>query len=142
MRHDRTLEASIEDAVQMFRAGLATLEGAATSCGISVGALQAHLTGTTPNAQHAARGRHGLTGSTRNEGSPADPQIDVPRPDHFVFYQRSGRWLWARVADSGRLVRTSQCDFRYYLECVGDARKHGWDGTPLPFLAASDRFLP
>ncbi len=56
--------------------------------------------------------------------------------DYFAFYQENGRWAWRRVSQSGTVVAISSYTFRYYLECTADAKQHGWQGQPLPVLAA------
>ena len=144
MRNHHTLDASIDDAVHMIRAGLATVEEAAKACGTPVRALQAHLTGSTSKQDRGTYTKHGLTGSTRQHSRHSEttrrnqPPLLKPKPhatDHFIFYQKDGRWLWNRVAESGKVVRACRCDFRFYLDCVTDAKKHGWNGTAWSFLA-------
>ena len=56
--------------------------------------------------------------------------------DYFAFYQENGRWAWRRVSASETVVAGSSYTFRYYLECTADAKQHGWQGQPLPLLAA------
>lgn len=148
MRNHHILDASILDAVHMFRAGQIMIEDAAKACGISLGALQAHLNGVEVTPKPSARANGRLTGSPQTCGH--NPKAERTRPnliklkahatDHFVFYQENGRWLWERICDSNAVVRTSRHDFANYLDCVNNAKKHGWKGTPL-FFAASDQFL-
>lgn len=145
MRNHRTLEASVDDAVHMVGAGLATVEEeAAKAWGMLSRTLKAHLTGTTattPAPRTSAS--HGPTGSRRNssrasestkreEHAPLNPKAHATDP--FVFYQKEGCWLWKREAASGEVVRTCRHEFRQYLDCITDAHKHGWKGAPA-FLA-------
>lgn len=134
-----TLDVRIEDAVHMFRAGQATIEEAANACGISPGALEAHLTGIEVMPEGSARASRGLTGSPRTRSHnpnaaervlPTSLKRKAHATDHFVFYQENGRWLWDRISDFNEVVRTCRYDFADYCDCVNDAKKHGWKGTP------------
>jgi hypothetical protein len=159
MWNDRTLEADIEYAAEMVREGLATTQQAAHACGISVSALQAHLDGTgvvpashDPDSVFALTGsvasspeQHTLTNTVGNTslqdptGSDAQqitPVVDTT--DYFVFFREQDRWVWKRVDSSGNIVKTCEGGFPFYLDCVADARPHGFGGRPLFIFAASD----
>jgi hypothetical protein len=149
MRNHHTSDANIDDAVHLFRAGRATIEEAAKACGIPLGTLEAHLTGIAATPERSAHASRALTGSPRTcSYKPHTAESARPKPvkakahatDHFVFYQEDGRWRWDRMSDCNDVVRTCQYGFANYLDCVNDAKKHGWKGTPW-FFAASDRFL-
>lgn len=110
MRNHHTSDASIDDAVNMFKAGWATIEEASRK----------------PKAAERAR--------TKPVKSKAHAT------DHFVFYQEKGRWLWDRMSDCNGVVRTCQHSFATYLDCVNNAKKYGWKGTPWFFLRPATDF--
>jgi hypothetical protein len=62
-----------------------------------------------------------------------------PRPssDYFAFYQVDGRWAWRRVSQSEDIVECSSGTFERYLQCIADARKHGWRGKPVGLCTRS-----
>ena len=139
MRNHHTSDASIDDAVNMFKAGRATLEEAAKACGISRCKLGARLTGIEEMPGRSAHATGALIGSARTySGTPKAAERAQPKPikskahatDHFVFYQEKGRWLWDRMSDCNDVVRTCQHSFATYLDCVNNAKKYGWKGTP------------
>jgi hypothetical protein len=160
MWNDRTLEADIEYAAEMVREGLATTQQAAHACGIPISTLQAHLDGATAAADpRTADTTHALTGSssadpeqrdaasesphhpTRQVTTAADAQQTTPiveTTDYFVFFREHNRWVWKRVDASGNIVKTCEGGFPFYLDCVADARPHGFGGRPLFIFAASD----
>jgi len=39
-------------------------------------------------------------------------------------------WIWRREGVDGTLVSMSRDEFKYYLDCVADAEKHGYTGPP------------
>ncbi len=43
---------------------------------------------------------------------------------------RQDTWVWRREAEDGTLVGMSHEEFKYYLDCVADAEKHGYTGPP------------
>jgi hypothetical protein len=43
---------------------------------------------------------------------------------------RQDVWVWRRMSEEGVLVAMSAQQFKYYLECVADAEKHGYRGPP------------
>ena len=43
---------------------------------------------------------------------------------------KKGKWMWARVGRDGGLIASSRDTFRYYLQVLDDARRHGFDGQP------------
>lgn len=137
--HHHTSDASIDDAVNMFKAGRATIEEAAKACGIPLGTLRARLMGIAAMPGRSAHGTHVLIGSPRTcSREPKAAERARPKPakptahdtDHFVFYQEKGRWLWDRMSDCNDVVRTCQHSFATYLDCVKNAEKYGWKGTP------------
>jgi hypothetical protein len=156
MWNDRTLEADIEYAAEMVREGLATTEQAAHACGIPLERLQAHLTYAitaeqTTEAPHALKGSVASSDQHQNEelhpdGAPtkeqtadtADPSVSVETTDYFVFFREDNRWVWKRVDRDGNIVKTCENGFPLYLDCVADARPHGFAGRPLFIFAASD----
>lgn len=50
-------------------------------------------------------------------------------------------WVWRRVDYNGIVVGMSEGTFRYYLDCVADARKCGFEGPPR-FRAPSPLLRP
>ncbi|MDB5925751.1 MAG: hypothetical protein JWN13_4687 [Betaproteobacteria bacterium] len=156
MWNDRTLEADIEYAAEMVREGLATAEQAAHACGIPLARLQAHLTHAiteepTSEASHALKGSvassdqhqsddehsHGVPAKEQTADT-AGPPVSVETTDYFVFFREDNRWVWKRVDRDGNIVKTCENGFPLYLDCVGDARPHGFAGRPLFIFAASD----
>jgi hypothetical protein len=143
MRNHHTSDASIDDAVNMFKAGRATIEEAAKACGIPLGTLGAHLTGIEVMPGRSAHATRALIGSPRTcsrepkaaeRARPKSVKSKAHATDHFVFYQEKGRWLWDRMSDCNDVVRTCQHSFATYLDCVNNAKKYGWKGTPWFFL--------
>lgn len=43
---------------------------------------------------------------------------------------RQDIWVWRRMGNDGTLVAMSSRQFNYYLDCVADAEKHGYSGSP------------
>lgn len=79
----------------------------------------------------------GLAVPPRTSGFSQAPSR-IPKPtDYFAFYQEGERWAWRRVNAAGEEVAVSSYTFKYYLECTVDAKRHGWEGTPLCLLAGS-----
>ena len=39
-------------------------------------------------------------------------------------------WSWCMVDDANVVQKRSDRTFPYYLDCVADAKKHGFTGTP------------
>lgn len=78
-----------------------------------------------PRATDASRARPGCA---------SEP---VESTDYFVFYQQDSRWAWRRVSSHETIVDNSNGSFRFYLQCVADARSHGWDGKPSSLFAMS-----
>jgi hypothetical protein len=156
MWNDRTLEADIEYAAEMVRKGLATAVQAAQACGIPLAHLQAHLAHAN-TAEDASEASHALKGSAatsdqhqkneaQSDNAPAQEQTAVASEtsaaaettDYFVFFREENRWVWKRVDRDGNVVRTCENGFPLYLDCVADARPHGFAGRPLFIFAASD----
>ena len=156
MWNDRTLEADIEYAAEMVREGLATAEQAAQACGIPLARLQAHLA-HADTSEDASEASHALKGSVassdqhqndeaQSDNTPAQEQTadasetsaGVETTDYFVFFREENRWIWKRVDRDGNIVKTCENGFPLYLDCVADARPHGFAGRPLFIFAASD----
>ena len=159
MWNERMLEADIEYAAEMVREGLATAQQAAQACGIPLASLQAHLAGSersTPESD--AKTPHTLKGSVsssnREQGDETalesanaqpnaatetgTPDAIVETTDYFVFHREGDRWVWKRVDQDGNVVKACEDGFKFYLDCVADARPHGFNGRPLFIFAASD----
>lgn len=64
-----------------------------------------------------------------------------PSTHYFAFYQDNGRWAWRRVNPAGSVVESSTGGFTRYLQCVADAKNHGWKGKPLRVLSTLDRAM-
>jgi hypothetical protein len=143
MWKDRTLEADIEYAAEMVREGLATPTQAAHACGVSLPALQTRLTSLSKPAVDlsgsVSPGSHRSVDADSGVHAPHRPD---PQPsettDYFAFYREANLWVWKRVDDRGRTVSACADGFRYYLDCVADARPHGFTGRPLFIFAATD----
>jgi hypothetical protein len=156
MWNDRTLAADIEYAAELVVEGLASLEQASLACGIPLDALKAHLAAGRPaQAQQApsapdqellkgstgAAGRHTRERSSAEEQTQSDARegdAESGTTDYFVFYREENRWLWKRVDSNGCIVKSSERRFPLYLDCVADARPHGFTGRPLFIFAAGD----
>ena len=152
MWNERTLEADIEYAAEMVREGLATERQAAQACGIPLATLQAHLTGAHPvtsdaqtvNAEtltgsaSSSTAEPGLRSSPVQQDSQSEQSAVVETTDYFVFYREESRWVWKRVDQDGNVVKSCEEQFPFYLDCVADARPHGFNGRPLFIFAASD----
>ena len=155
MWNERTLEADIEYAAELVREGLATERQAAQACGIPLPTLQAHLTGAqavTSEAQAVTPETLKGSASSSNAETPETTRRDhadvrsalqpapaaVETTDYFVFYREESRWVWKRVDQGGNVVKTCEERFPFYLDCVADARPHGFNGRPLFIFAASD----
>ena len=153
MLNDRTLEADIEYAAELVREGLATTEQAAHACGIPTATLLAHLNGAPvsepqqhANAPQPLRGSEAISHpgedppDSRERRTPQSSAADseVETTDYFVFYREEDRWIWKRVDCDGNIVKASASRFPLYLDCVADARPHGFKGRPLFIFAASD----
>ena len=143
MWKDRTLGADIEYAAEMVREGLATPAQAAHACGVSLPALQTHLT----NLSRPAVDLSGSVSPASCRAVAADISArELQKPalqptettDYFAFHREENLWVWKRVDDRGTIVSTCAEGFRYYLDCVADARPHGFTGRPLFIFAASD----
>jgi hypothetical protein len=154
MFNDRILAADIDYAVRMVREGYATPQLAAQACGIPLQTLQAHLTGIATVARDVPASSD-LKGSvsqsvhqpdsaaraSAEDAARADAQAapdEVESTDYFVFYREDGCWVWKRVDDAGHIVKACDQQFKFYLDCVADARPHGFNGRPLFIFAASD----
>jgi hypothetical protein len=143
MWKDRTLGADIEYAAEMVREGLATPTQAAHACGVSLPALQTHLTGVSrPALDLSGSVSPGPSRSVNADMNAREPHRPDPQPaettDYFAFYREEDLWVWKRVDDDGRTVSACAEGFRYYLDCVADARPHGFTGRPLFIFAATD----
>lgn len=155
MWNERTLEADIEYAAEMVREGLATERQSAQACGIPLATLQAHLSGAQSVTSEAPPANpETLKGSASNSSVDSaqtlqpeqahvraalqGPSAPVDTTDYFVFYREENRWVWKRVDQEGNVVKTCEERFPLYLDCVADARPHGFHGRPLFIFAASD----
>ena len=58
--------------------------------------------------------------------------------DYFVFHRDEGLWVWKRMDEANNLVKASEHKFAFYLDCVADARPHGFTGRPLHLFAHGD----
>src|SRR5688572_1079599 len=142
----------IEYAAQMVRKGFASNQQAASSCGITLADLEARLGGRVTGKRnmeqaqrqslHGSADRDVKCGEASVEGAIAKP-VDVEQlsTDFFVFYRDSGEWVWQRVDKANKIVKTSQNRFAYYLDCVADARPHGFTGRPLFLFAQADLMM-
>jgi hypothetical protein len=157
MWNERTLEADIEYAAEMVREGIATEEQAAHACGIPLLSLRALLAGnkrsipqSDTNTSDTLKGSIPATmpdaGGGAHPASQQDNLVDAAEQssaaaettDYFVFYREENRWVWKRVDQDGKIVKTCEDYFQFYLDCVADARPHGFNGRPLFIFAASD----
>ena len=53
--------------------------------------------------------------------------------DTFVFDvtgPKRDQWTWKRVDAAGKVIEVSSGTFPYYLDCVEDAKGHGFAGEP------------
>jgi hypothetical protein len=46
-------------------------------------------------------------------------------------------WVWRQVDEDGVLLAMSADTFQYYLDCVADAKQHGFDGAHPSFRSAT-----
>ncbi|MBD5642959.1 DUF1508 domain-containing protein [Clostridium botulinum] len=53
----------------------------------------------------------------------------MPSEDKWKFYKNSdGKWRWRRTARNGRIVGTSDEGYVNRLDCIGNAKRHGYKG--------------
>jgi hypothetical protein len=152
------IEARLEDlefAAKIVRKRLGTVDQAAKTCGVPVSALEAHLSArsseqtkhkqnSVSSLDRSAVERDQKSGRTRriepdeHDQSMVSAEAAQETTDYFVFYLEDERWLWKRVDEKHTVVKSSQGKFDYYLDCVADARPHGFTGKPLFIFAESD----
>src|SRR6476659_1964207 len=148
----------LECAAQIVREGLGTLRQAANACGIALSALEAHVTNqpqthrernaVTPlygsvrisTEQRENRGIVEATAGAKSVGAPTTNEAQESTDD-FVFYRDDELWVWKRVGEKHHVVKSADQKFNYYLDCVADARLHGFTGKPLFIFAQSDLAL-
>lgn len=62
--------------------------------------------------------------------------------DRFVFDRVHSRWVWHCVDDKNLVVKRCDGSFAYYLDCVQDAKLHGFNGKPFFMRANGTVFSP
>lgn len=71
------------------------------------------------------------------EGDTRGSCAEAHSADYFVFYQDDGRWAWRRESAAEIVVAVSKGSFKFYLQCLADARQHGWKGRPVSLFSMS-----
>jgi len=57
--------------------------------------------------------------------------MDLVNETHqrWEFHMRQGRrWCWRLIGSNGAAITIDSPDFRSYLTCLQDARRHGYSG--------------
>lgn len=62
--------------------------------------------------------------------------------DRFVFDYHHDTWTWTCVDPRGKTVSRCARTFAYYLECVADAKLHGFEGKPYFMSPQGDLVSP
>lgn len=58
-----------------------------------------------------------------------------------VTGSKRDRWTWKRIDEAGKVLEASSGTFPYYLDCVEDAKCHGFTGDP-SFPSGTGRTSP